>query len=67
MDFAKKIKELRLNNGYTQAYVAGCLGIRHASYIKYESGKSRPVYENLVKLAGLYDVSVDYLLDNADL
>jgi len=64
MDFSNKIKELRLQNDYTQAYVAGQLGIRQSSYNKYEVGRARPEYENLVKLAQLYDVTVDFLLEN---
>ena len=64
MDFSKKIKELRERYNYTQSYVAQQLGIKQSSYNKYEHGIARPEYEKLVKLAQLYDVSVDYLLNN---
>ena len=67
MKFSKKILELRTQYGYTQIYVANQLGIKQSSYQKYETEKARPEYENLVKLARLYDVSVDYLLDNQDI
>ena len=67
MNFSKTIKELREQNNYTQNFVAKKLGIRQSSYNKYETGKSRPEYENLVKLAQLYDVSIDYLLENKEL
>jgi len=63
MDFPKKIKELREQHNYSQVYVASQLGVRHSSYYKYEKGLARPEYENLVKLAKLYSVSTDYLLD----
>ncbi|MCL2675268.1 MAG: helix-turn-helix domain-containing protein [Firmicutes bacterium] len=64
MNFEKIIKELREQNNYSQSFVAKKLGIRQSSYSKYEAGKSRPEYENLVKLARLYDVSIDCLLEN---
>jgi len=66
MSFVAKIIELRKQNNYTQAFVAEKLGIKQSSYQKYEADKARPEYENLVKLAKLYDVSIDYLLDNED-
>jgi len=64
MNFSKILKELREEHNYTQNYVAQVLGIRQSSYNKYESEKARPEYENLVKLSKLYDVTVDYLLEN---
>jgi transcriptional regulator with XRE-family HTH domain len=67
INFPKRIKELRKQDGYTQAYVAKRLGIAQTSYGQYELGKARPEYEHLVALARLYDVSVDYLLENEDI
>lgn len=67
MNFSKTIKALRESNNYTQSFVAEKLGIRQSSYNKYESGKARPEYENLVKLSRLYDVSIDYLLENEEI
>jgi len=64
MNFPKIVRELREQNNYTQRYVASKLGIKQSSYNNYEQGRARPEYENLVKLARLYDVSVDYLLEN---
>jgi len=64
MNFSKIIKDLREQNNFSQSYVAKKLGIKQSSYSKYELCKARPEYENLVKLANLYDVSVDYLLEN---
>lgn len=66
MDFVNKLKELREQNKYTKRHVAKCIGISEAAYYKYEAGKARPEYENLIKLAKLYDVSLDYLLGNQE-
>lgn len=60
--FRENLKEQRKLYGYTQRQVAEKLGISQPSYIRYENGSSEPTLENLVKLADLFDVSVDYLL-----
>lgn len=60
--FQERLAELRKINGYTQTFVARKLGIKQPSYLRYENGNAEPTLANLVKLADLYDVSVDYLL-----
>ena len=45
----------------TQREVAARLGVSQPSYIRYENGTSEPTIENLIKLADLFDVSLDYL------
>ncbi len=59
---SKRIKELRLVSGYTQKYVADKIGVKYQSYQAYELGLSLPSLKNLVKLADLFDVSLDYLV-----
>ena len=60
--FTKNLMEQRKLNKLTQRKVANILGISQPSYIRYENGSAEPTLENLVKLADLFDVSVDYLL-----
>lgn len=60
--FAKRLKELRLENNYTQTDVAGKIGVRQQSYARYESGSGEPNLETLVTIAKIFNVSVDYLL-----
>lgn len=64
--FQNNLVELRKLNCMTQREVADYLGIKQPSYIRYENGGSEPSLENLVKLADLFDVSVDYLLGRKD-
>ena len=64
--FQERLIELRKQNGYTQQMVAEVLRIKQPSYIRYEKGYAEPSLENLVKIADLFDVSVDYLLGRAD-
>lgn len=60
--FAKRLKELRLENNYTQSFVASKLGIRQQSYARYENGAGEPNLDMLVSLAKMFNVSTDYLL-----
>ncbi|MBR2968181.1 MAG: helix-turn-helix transcriptional regulator [Clostridia bacterium] len=60
--FRQRIYSLRKEKKYTQRLVAEHLGIKQPSYIRYEKGESEPTLANLVKIAELFDVSVDYLL-----
>ena len=64
--FPKRLIEQRKLNKLTQTDVARYLNITQPSYIRYENGKAEPTYENLVRLADLFDVSVDYLLGRTD-
>lgn len=59
----KQLRTLRKEHGWKQKDVADMLGIHVTTYTKYETGCSEPNHEMLVKLADIFDVSVDYLLD----
>ena len=58
----EKIKELRIEKGYSQKFVANYLKIDRSNYSKYELGKLELGLEMLKQLCLLYDVSADYLL-----
>ena len=57
-----KLRELRKAHSYTQDYVATALGVARQTYSHYETGKRTPDAETLYKLAGLYNISVDDLI-----
>ena len=65
--FQKRLREERKILGLTQRELAKRLAITQPSYIRYENGSSEPSLECLVKLADLFDVSVDYLLGRTDI
>ena len=52
----------RLKRGWTQEDVANMLNMGRASYAQYETGKNIPTTENIIKLAQIYRVPTDYLL-----
>ena len=65
--FQRRLKEERLVNVFTQRDMAERLNITQPSYIRYENGKAEPSLENLLKIAEIFDVSVDYLLGRAEI
>ena len=56
-----RIRDLREDNDYTQKYVAKYLVCDQSLYSKYERGERPIPLEIMVKLAKLYDTSIDYL------
>ena len=64
--FNEKIRELRLENGFTQKKVAGLLEVSATCYAGYEQGYREPDFKTLIKICKLFDVSSDYLLGLED-
>ena len=62
LTFGEKLQELRNAKNLTQGQLGDHLGITHAAVSMLENGKNKPTYENIVKIAELFDVSFDYLL-----
>ena len=62
MDYCKRLKELRIEHGYTQEQLAFILHTRQEQYSKYESGKRELPLKHLIALCCLYRVSADYVL-----
>ena len=58
----KRIRELREDHDLTQREVAEMLGMSQTGYSKYETGEYAVPSIVLIKLAKLYETSVDYLL-----
>ena len=59
--FSERLKELRLKKGLTQTELANMLNISQKSYSHWETQKTEPSFENLIKLADLLEVSLDWL------
>lgn len=60
---AKNIAELRVANGYTQFELGEKINYSDKAVSKWERGESVPDAYVLKKLAGIFEVSVDYLLE----
>ena len=59
-----RLKELRIERGLLQKDVAQLLNITQMSYSYYERGLREPEIALLIRLAELFNVSVDYLIEN---
>lgn len=59
--FSVRLKELRLQHGFSQEELAEKIGIKRNSYSDWEHGKCKPNYEKLEKIADFFSVSLDWL------
>lgn len=58
----ERIKELRIQHGYTQTQLAEILGTSKSLVSSYENEIHLPPYNILIRLSSLFGVSCDYLL-----
>ncbi|MCC9835068.1 transcriptional regulator, partial [Streptococcus agalactiae] len=65
-NFPQKLREERKKRGYTQEEMAKLLAIGQSAYAKWENGRTEPTLDNIIKLANILDVTVDYLLGRSD-
>lgn len=63
---AKRLKECRKEKGYTQMQVSIYCDITERAYQNYELMNREPKIEILVRIADLYEVSLDYLTGRTD-
>lgn len=62
---ARKLKQLRSYKNVTSEEVAKAIGIKPATYRRYEID-TNPKRETFVKLAEYFEVPIDYLVNNQD-
>ncbi len=62
MNYIKRLRDLREDHDMTQQEVADYLNTSQTMYARYERGANELPIRHLIKLAELYNVSVDYLL-----
>lgn len=66
MTLDKKLTRLRKREGLSQAEVSEELDVSRQAVTKWETGQSRPSTENLQSLSKLYNVPLEYLLDESE-
>ncbi|MBQ8394695.1 MAG: helix-turn-helix transcriptional regulator [Clostridia bacterium] len=64
--FCQRIKELRLECGFTQKELAEKLSTTNSAVCDWEKGRTEPDLEMLTQIATLFQVSTDYLLGLSD-
>ena len=62
LDIGTKITVLRKQNGWSQTELAKKINCSRATLINYEGNKNTPPVETAVKLAEIFNVSLDYLI-----
>ncbi|MCI5650605.1 MAG: helix-turn-helix transcriptional regulator [Fusicatenibacter sp.] len=63
----QRIEQLRLERGLTIRFVAAYLGCNRDVYARYEKGGRQIPVDLAIRLARLYDCSMDYLLGLSDI
>ena len=58
----KRLRDLRNDNDMNQTQIAEHLGMSQTGYSKYETGENDIPTDVLIKLADLYETSIDYIL-----
>lgn len=64
--FDKRLKELRLQNGYTQKNLADLVGCDQSMIARWEKGECEPTASAIKNIALIFSVSADYLLGLED-
>lgn len=62
VDFGIRVARLRAAKGLSQAQLAERIGITKGMVSAYENSIRMPSYPVLIKIAGVFNVSTDYLL-----
>ena len=63
----KNLRLLREENGISQQKLAEMLNISQQAVFKYEKTASEPDISMLIKIADIFNVTVDYLIGNSDI
>lgn len=62
--YFKRIYDLRIDHDLTQQNIADFLGCKREVYRRYEKGERTIPVDFVIRLADLYGVSTDYLLEH---
>ena len=63
MAYYRRLRDLREDNDLTQDRLVKILGIHKTTYTNYEQGKREIPFWLVIKLAKMYNVSIDYIAE----
>ncbi len=66
VNFGERLRILREESNFTEEQLAEKLGIVKQTISKYEKNQREPKYETLLKIAEIFNVSIDYLFGRTD-
>lgn len=61
MGYYRRLRDLREDADLTQEQLVKILGIHKTTYTNYEQGKREIPFELVIRIAKLYNVSLDYI------
>jgi transcriptional regulator with XRE-family HTH domain len=64
--FRERLRQLRTEKGWSQDHLAKKIGISNSVVGRYELGDTYPSTENLIKIARIFSVSLDFLVGISD-
>ena len=63
-DFSNRLEKLREDKGWSKTYVAKTIGLKSMqTYANWEYGRTEPDFSMLSKIANVFNVSTDFLLN----
>lgn len=62
----RRLRDLREDHDLTQDQLVAMLGLNKTTYTNYEQGKREIPFALVIRLARLYNVSIDYIAELAD-
>lgn len=66
MEFKDRLKKLRKEKNLTQIELASILHYGYTAIANYENGRNQPRINDLIRLANIFGVSLDYLVGISD-
>lgn len=63
MAYYKRLRDLREDSDLTQDKLVEILQMHKTTYTNYEQGKREIPFELVIRLAKLYNVSIDYIAE----
>ena len=64
--YYRRLRDLREDHDMTQDELVAILGMHKTTYTNYEQGKREIPFALVIRLAKLYNVSIDYIAELAD-
>ena len=64
--FSENLTRLRKENKVSQQKIANYVGVTQQCISEWEKGDMEPTLSNLIKIADVFDVSIDFLAGRKD-
>lgn len=66
MSLSEKLRDLRDRRNWSQAYLANRMNVDRSTISRYETGKSIPTYQTVVRFAEVFQIDKEFLIRELD-